>query len=396
MNRILLIGDDVLDEFNFCKIKRKNPENPNAPLLSVIKTETKLGGAENVFTNLVSLGLLVRKIPTQYINNLSVKTRYFVEDQLIFRSDKDKILKTLTYNVDLINFDAYDYLILSDYAKGAIQNPQHIIKFAKQKNPNIKIFVDPKKNFSEFKGSYCLKCNVEEFEKYWDKFTDDNMQKLATKNHHELVIVTLGANGVRYCYDGKISSFRGIDVTVKDVTGAGDCFLAALIRNHIMGYAIERCIASANRAAAKSVTQIGTYNLKPEDCDQVIVFTNGCFDLLHEGHLHLLKEAEKLGDRLVIAINSDSSVKRLKGDLRPINNEATRIADLWNSGYSNVVIFEEDTPINILDSVRPDFVVKGGDYKEDEVISGGAHVKIVPLLGDYSTTKIVEENYGNY
>ena len=394
MNRILLIGDDVLDEFNFCEIIRKNPEDPNAPLLSVIKTETKLGGAYNVFTNLISLGLLVRKLPAQtHKENISVKRRYFVDDKLVFRVDEDKISNISNHRIELINFDAYDYLVLSDYAKGMLEYPDHIIKFSKTKNPNIKIFVDPKRDFRLFRGSYCLKCNLEEFEKYWDKFTDENLERLAKENDHELVVVTLGSNGVRYYYNEKVSSFRGIEVNVKDVTGAGDCFLAALVRNHIMGYPIERCIASANRAAAKSVTQIGTYVLTPKDCNQVVVFTNGCFDLLHKGHLHLLKEADKLGDELIIGLNSDLSVKKLKGESRPINNETTRIADLWNLGYSNIVSYDDETPINILNNIKPDFVVKGGDYKESDVVSGGAFVKIIPLLEGYSTSNIIGESW---
>lgn len=392
MNRILLIGDDVLDEFNFCEIARKNPENPNAPLLSITKTETKLGGAHNVYTNLISLGLLVRKISTQILKeNISIKRRYFVNEKLVFRADEDRISNIPNHKIELINFDAYDYLVLSDYAKGALEYPDQIIKFAKTKNPNIKIFVDPKRDFKLFKGAYCLKCNLEEFQKYWGEFTNENIEKLATQNNHQLVVVTLGSNGVRYYYDGKVSSFKGIKVIVKDVTGAGDCFLAALIRNHIMNYPIERCIASANRAAAKSVTQIGTYTLVPKDCNSVIVFTNGCFDLLHKGHLHLLEEASKLGDELIIGLNSDLSVKKLKGQNRPINNEMTRINDLWNSGYSNVISFDEETPINILNKINPDFVVKGGDYKESEVVSGGAFVKIILLLEGYSTSSIIGE-----
>ena len=119
------------------------------------------------------------------------------------------------------------------------------------------------------------------------------------------------------------------------------------------------------------------------------VFTNGCFDILHRGHIEYLKEAAKIGS-LVIGLNSDASVRRLKGETRPINNQEDRKAMLLALRYvDEVIIFDEDTPLDLIKRIDPDVVVKGGDYKPDQVVSGGKPVIIMPLLDGYSTTKMI-------
>jgi rfaE bifunctional protein nucleotidyltransferase chain/domain len=121
----------------------------------------------------------------------------------------------------------------------------------------------------------------------------------------------------------------------------------------------------------------------------MIVFTNGCFDILHRGHIEYLKEAAKIGS-LVVGLNSDASIKRLKGETRPINNQDDRKAMLLALRYvDEVIIFDEDTPLELIKRIDPDVVVKGGDYKPDQVVSGGKPVIIMPMLNGYSTTKII-------
>jgi D-beta-D-heptose 7-phosphate kinase/D-beta-D-heptose 1-phosphate adenosyltransferase len=121
----------------------------------------------------------------------------------------------------------------------------------------------------------------------------------------------------------------------------------------------------------------------------MIVFTNGCFDILHRGHIEYLKEAAKIGS-LVVGLNSDASVKRLKGETRPINNQEDRKAMLLALRYvDEVIIFDEDTPLELIKRIDPDVVVKGGDYKPDQVVSGGKPVIIMPMLKGYSTTKMI-------
>jgi D-beta-D-heptose 7-phosphate kinase/D-beta-D-heptose 1-phosphate adenosyltransferase len=121
----------------------------------------------------------------------------------------------------------------------------------------------------------------------------------------------------------------------------------------------------------------------------MLVFTNGCFDILHRGHIEYLKEAAKIGS-LVVGLNSDASVKRLKGETRPINNQDDRKAMLLALRYvDEVFIFDEDTPLELIKRIDPDVVVKGGDYKPDQVVSGGKPVIIMPMLNGYSTTKMI-------
>ena len=128
-----------------------------------------------------------------------------------------------------------------------------------------------------------------------------------------------------------------------------------------------------------------------------IIFTNGCFDFIHKGHIYLLKEAKKLGDILIVGLNSDDSVKRLKGSERPINNEKQRIVALESLPFvDQIFVFEEDTPIELIKIIKPDIIVKGSDYKKEDVVGydfvkeRGGDVVIIPLFGDYSTTKIIE------
>ena len=121
----------------------------------------------------------------------------------------------------------------------------------------------------------------------------------------------------------------------------------------------------------------------------MLVFTNGCFDILHRGHIEYLKEAAKIGS-LVVGLNSDASVRRLKGETRPINNQEDRKAMLLALRYvDEVIIFDEDTPLELIKRIDPDVVVKGGDYKPDQVVSGGKPVIIMPMLNGYSTTKMI-------
>ncbi|MEN9447066.1 MAG: D,D-heptose 1-phosphate adenosyltransferase / 7-phosphate kinase [Bacteroidota bacterium] len=127
---------------------------------------------------------------------------------------------------------------------------------------------------------------------------------------------------------------------------------------------------------------------------QKVVFTNGCFDLLHEGHLHLLKEAKKLGAILIVGINDDASVKRLKGETRPIETLAVRIKHLEDTKIPDFIIsFSEDTPLQLTEKIRPSIIVKGGDYKKEEIVGNtiAEQVMIIPLLEGFSTTKIIEE-----
>jgi D-beta-D-heptose 7-phosphate kinase/D-beta-D-heptose 1-phosphate adenosyltransferase len=179
---------------------------------------------------------------------------------------------------------------------------------------------------------------------------------------------------------------------VSDVTGAGDCFLAAFVYGLTKQYNHKHCLELAVRGSREAVKHVGTHLLTVTDIEDSIVFTNGVFDILHIGHLKLLSHAKTLGNRLVVGINSDSSVKRLKGDLRPINDQHTRKESLLMLGFvDEVIVFEEDTPLEAITKLEPSIIVKGGDYTVETVVGNElANVVIFPILEGHSTTLIVD------
>lgn len=145
----------------------------------------------------------------------------------------------------------------------------------------------------------------------------------------------------------------------------------------------------------KIITDLNSFLQHLDRKNQTIIFTNGCFDLLHEGHLHLLKAAKKLGDTLIVAVNTDDSIKRLKGKSRPIDSLETRLNNLSKLKEVDFVIpFSEDTPLHLIQKIQPNILVKGGDYKKEEIVGNNIvqEVVIIPLLDGYSTTKIISRN----
>jgi D-beta-D-heptose 7-phosphate kinase/D-beta-D-heptose 1-phosphate adenosyltransferase len=206
------------------------------------------------------------------------------------------------------------------------------------------------------------------------------------------LIITDSVYQVVATIDSKNFSCTVDNVEINDVTGAGDCFIAAFTYALVQGYDYQKCLEIAVKGSTESVKHTGTYVLKKEDLEEKVIFTNGCFDVLHLGHLKLLEESKKLGDKLVVGLNSDASVKRLKGSNRPINNQETRKLQLEALPWvDEVVIFEDDTPYELIERVKPDLIVKGGDYSVETVVGHNlAPVYIFPLLDGYSTTKIIE------
>ena len=163
------------------------------------------------------------------------------------------------------------------------------------------------------------------------------------------IITTDAGHSVSAKIDDKEYTVPVETVEVSDVTGAGDCFIAGFVYGLTKGYPYKKCLEVAVKGSTESVKHAGTYILKREDVEQTVVFTNGVFDILHIGHLKLLRHAKTLGNRLIVGINSDSSVKRLKGNLRPINGENTRKESLLELGFvDDVIVFEEDTPLEAI------------------------------------------------
>jgi D-beta-D-heptose 7-phosphate kinase/D-beta-D-heptose 1-phosphate adenosyltransferase len=376
--KIAVIGDVIIDRYIYGSATRLSPEAP-VPVIQQNNIVIKQGGAGNLFDNLQAIGVDVDLIDFGQKN--SIKTRVFCDRHYVTRIDEDFYADGTVVLESVINkdFSKYDYVILSDYGKGVLDESikiiSHISKFG------CKVIVDPKKCHNEYSGAWLVKPNESEYKKYEFNDWKDN-------------IITTRSNGnVLSYFDGIEITTRVDPVEVSDVTGAGDCFLAAFVYGLTKKYNYKKCLEIAARAASISVTYPGTYVLKPEDVEQKIIFTNGCFDILHRGHIEYLQQSKKLGDKLIVGINSDESVRRLKGSTRPINNQEDRVAAISAlKCVDEVHIFSEDTPYELIKKLSPDIITKGGDYTPNQVIGNDlAEVIILSYVQNYSTTDIVRK-----
>jgi D-beta-D-heptose 7-phosphate kinase/D-beta-D-heptose 1-phosphate adenosyltransferase len=377
MFKVLVIGDIIIDKYIFGTSTRLSPEAP-VPVVKQERIVETLGGAGLVYENLKSLGVDVELY--EHSEAKSIKTRVICDGHYVTRIDNDQFANGTDVLDKIINddFAQYDYVVLSDYNKGVLDESKQIIKHLN--TFGCKVIVDPKEHATHYEGAWLVKPNYKEFEDFG--FTD-------WKGN---IITTAAGDNVVALIDSKVYDIPVERVEVSDVTGAGDCFLAAFVYALTKGYDYKKCLELAVRGSTESVKHVGTYILTEKDLQKRVIFTNGCFDVLHKGHLTLLKQARELGDKLVVGLNSDASVKRLKGHDRPFNNVDTRREQLELIPYvDEVIVFEEDTPYELIKSLRPDLIVKGGDYTVEEIVGHDlAPVHIVPTVEGYSTTKILE------
>lgn len=377
--KVLVLGDIIIDKYIYGTSSRISPEAP-VPVVTYEDETESLGGAGLVYENLKSLGVDVTLFETQ--QQKSTKTRVICDGHYVTRIDNDikadgiKVLNKVLQS----NFSEYNYVILSDYNKGVLAHCDRIIEHIN--TFNCKVIVDPKRNRKYYKDAWLVKPNAKEYKQFcFDK--------------HQGNIITTSADGPIYAkFDNEQHFITPEQVEVNDVTGAGDCFLAAFVYGLTQGKDIKSCVQLASKGATESVKHIGTYVLKLDDIQETVVFTNGVFDILHKGHLHLLQEASSLGSKLVVGINSDSSVKRLKGETRPINNIQKRVEQISMLPWVDEVhVFEQDTPYELIKNIKPNWIVKGGDYKVEEVVGNDlASVYIVDTVDGYSTTNIIEKS----
>ena len=326
-------------------------------------------------------------------------------------------------------------VVLSDYAKGVLSEEVCRAILDQARAHNIPVLVDPKhKDFARYAGATTICPNLQELSVATGlphKDTDAMLsaaQAMLPVLGLDYLTVTLSEKGIAVVRPGSKQIFPAVARQVFDVSGAGDTVIATLALALASGLPIEEAVPLANIAAGIVVSKVGTVpitrnelitSLMPEielqasekvlpldrlvtrinawrSEGQRVVFTNGCFDLLHVGHITLMEDARRQGDRLVVAINSDASVSGLKGPTRPVVNERDRgrvLAAL--AAVDAVVVFGEPTPIKLINALRPDVIVKGGDYTEDSVVgaqearSWGGVVKIVPTVEGFSTTKLI-------
>ena len=379
MTKVLVIGDIIIDRYIYGTSTRLSPEAP-VPVVTQERTEESLGGAGLVYKNLKSLGVDASLYePDQ---PASIKTRVMCDGHYVTRIDNDYIADGYDVLEDLqeFPFHKYNYVILSDYNKGVLDFAEQVIQLANE--AGCRVIVDPKRSADHYKGAWLVKPNRKEFE------------ELGFSKWLGNIITTSAADPVIAQIDTEYFSIDVESLEVADVTGAGDCFLAGFVYALTKGYDYQKSIELAVRGSTESVKHVGTYILTEKDLQKRVVFTNGCFDVLHKGHLTLLKKARSLGDKLVVGLNSDDSVKRLKGHDRPFNNVDTRREQLLLIPYvDDVIMFEQDTPYELIKELQPDLIVKGGDYTVEEIVGHDlAPVYIVPTVEGYSTTKILEVN----
>ena len=375
--KVLVIGDVILDRYIYGTSTRLSPEAP-VPVVTHKRTEETVGGAGLVHSNLLSLG-----VDSMLFNAedepVSIKTRVICDGHYITRIDNDihsdgvEVLD----RVREIDFSAYDYVIMSDYNKGYLDESVELIKHFNKFG--CKVIVDPKTHANHYEGAWLVKPNEKEFQEYFINWQGN-------------IVITQAGNPVIAKIDKEVYDIPVERVEVSDVTGAGDCFLAAFVYGLTRGYDHKHCLELAVKGSREAVKHVGTYTLTISDIEDRIVFTNGVFDILHKGHFELLAEAKTLGTKLIVGINSDASVKRLKGETRPINNVIKRKAQLeilpW---VDQVVVFDEDTPYELIKELKPHVIVKGGDYTVEQVVGYDlADVHIVNTVEGYSTTQIIE------
>jgi D-beta-D-heptose 7-phosphate kinase/D-beta-D-heptose 1-phosphate adenosyltransferase len=328
-------------------------------------------------------------------------------------------------------------VVLSDYAKGAVSKELCAVVIRAAKAASVPVFVDPKSvDFSKYAGATMVCPNLNELAAATGVGTDDLEALLkageAQRVAHGMkyLCVTMSERGIRVLSEGGMYNSPARAREVYDVSGAGDTVIATLAAALAGGLKIETAVELANLTAGIVVGKMGTVPIAQHElvaaltpssgirgadkvlsgerltkrvaewraAGETIVFTNGCFDLLHVGHVMLLETCRRFGSKLVLGLNSDASVHRLKGPTRPVVGERERALVMAAlAAVDAVVVFGENTPIELIRAVKPDVLVKGGDYSvetvvgHEDVIAAGGRVEIVPLVEGFSTTNIVNK-----
>ena len=448
MTNILIIGDIMLDEYIHVKINKIANEAP-IPVFSYLDKKYILGGCGNVYQNMKLFnnnlyilsvvgddnnGMIIKNM----INNndiiidssrkTTVKTRILADNKILLRYDNENtcpinssIEMLIIDKFDMI-FDKIDIVIFSDYNKGVLTHSicQYIINKCNQYN---KITIgDLKHNFSYFKSITITKPNLLEATNYTKKSNLIEIHEYIIKTIKcKYSIITLGKDGISLYDNNNLYKTLYSSEDIIDVTGAGDIVtsvIGSLFKQTSNIDDLKNILNIATYLATVSVKKLGTYEMNYNDIiaaykfnnknkllthdiihylkksKSKVVFTNGCFDILHIGHIQYLEQARKLGDYMIVGLNSDESVKKLKGPSRPINNIYDRIDFLKKFDFIDFIIeFNQDTPLELIKLLEPDILVKGGDYTHDTIV-GREYAKrtiILPFVEGKSTTNIINK-----
>ncbi|WP_313384182.1 bifunctional D-glycero-beta-D-manno-heptose-7-phosphate kinase/D-glycero-beta-D-manno-heptose 1-phosphate adenylyltransferase HldE [Pantoea sp.] len=457
---VLVVGDVMLDRYWYGPTSRISPEAP-VPVVKVDAIEERPGGAANVAMNIAALGAASQLIgltgeddAARVLSETLEKVKVRCDFVAVKTHPTITKLRVLSRNQQLLRLDfeegfdqvdpepihqrlrqslkAAGALVLSDYAKGALSSVQTMIRLARE--AKVPVLIDPKgTDFERYRGATLLTPNLSEFEAVVGKCKNEEdivtrgMQLVADYELSAL-LVTRSENGMTLLQPGKAPLHLPTQAQeVFDVTGAGDTVIGVLAATLAAGDSLEEACFMANAAAGVVVGKLGTSTVSPVELENAIharpeegfgimneaqlkiaveqarkrgekvVMTNGVFDILHAGHVSYLANARKLGDRLIVAVNSDASTKRLKGSSRPVNPLVNRMIVLGAlEAVDWVVAFEEDTPQRLIASVLPDLLVKGGDYKPEdiagskEVWANGGDVRVLNFEDGISTTNIIK------
>ena len=457
--RVLVVGDLMLDRYWHGATSRISPEAP-VPVVHVRDIEERPGGAGNVALNIAKLGaqstvlgltgdddaanaleqsLLSAGVKPCFVrlneNATVTKLRVISHHQQLIRLDFEDGFIGQDISGQEVEFakllDQHDVVVCSDYGKGTLRNVQSLIALCREKK--IPVLIDPKgTDFDNYSGASMVTPNLAEFEAVVGKCANEDDlvekgQQLCVQCDFEALLITRSEHGMTLIQkDGEVFHLPTRAREVFDVTGAGDTVISTLAAALAAGDDKYNAIALANQAAGIVVGKLGTASVTPEElyqeihkhiavkrgivsqqelitaarqCRQrgeVIVMTNGCFDILHAGHVTYLQQAREQGDRLIVAVNVDETVRKLKGEDRPVNPLEHRMRMLAALECVDWVLpFEEETPMRLICDVLPDILVKGGDNDPDKIPGGdcvrenGGEVRVLSYVEGVSTTEII-------
>lgn len=446
----------MLDQYVSGKVTRISPEAP-VPVVKVDKEWNTLGGAANVAANVAALGaspvlfgLIGNDTAGKIVSNAcskagieavltptnqpTIEKTRVVSGQQIVRFDKEEMFvwskeqladlhRSLKQHIDSCNL-----ILVSDYAKGTLSAEVLKLVFKLAKEATKRVLVDPKQeDWTPYQGAFLVTPNLVELgiTKLGKGLKNDDNEvvnlcnQLKSEFSIQNVVATRSSYGMTVVSETRVLNIPTRAQEVFDVSGAGDTVLAAFGVSLAEGKAVSESAFFANAAAGIVVSKLGTaivqrsvlnqflqcsskhvlrenlsyFNEKNKK--QKVVFTNGCFDVLHQGHRQLLEQAKLLGDVLVVGLNSDPSISRLKGKERPMNCLKHRIDVLSSLPYVDaIMVFEEDTPFKLLQALKPNVLVKGGDYKLEEIVGRELvdDVVVIPLVNGFSSSKLINQS----
>ncbi len=453
--RVLVAGDVMLDRYWHGDTTRISPEAP-VPVVAIHQQEERPGGAANVAVNIRALGARVHLLgmtgTDAHAECLSGQLRALGVQCHFERMDGYPTLtklRVLSRHQQLLRLDfeqpmspapglqarleallpQVDTVVFSDYAKGTLADIQSFIRLCRAAGKPV--LIDPKgRDFAKYQGATLITPNRAEFEAIVGRCRDHEDfvregQILLQRLQLEALLITRSEEGMTLLRREHTPLHLPAHAReVFDVTGAGDTVIGVLAAALAAGASWMNATALANLAAGLVVAKLGAASVQAQDLEyalhsqsrrgiltepalitavraarangETVVMTNGCFDILHAGHVRYLRQARQLGDRLVVAVNDDDSVRRLKGNSRPINPLAQRMAVLSAlESVDWVVPFSEDTPERLICQTLPDILVKGGDYQpqhiagHDCVVQHGGRVLVLDYLDNCSTTALI-------